>query len=146
MRKLILLLLMLFPWLSSMAQSGLHSNKFFTEPVFTKAEGSKVSEVSGDALRDFNLSYYHGVSINSYKAALDYVVSLIEQDARQASNVEKSYRNGTLAFSILSFEGAKKNRYLIYSLGAKNNKPTITMVYAEGRATLDDIKRMLKKR
>lgn len=146
MPRFILTMLMALMLLPAMAQSGLHSNRFFKEMSQLGSNGLQVSEISGDALKNYNLSYYHGLSMVYSKADLDYAVSLIEQDARNASDVEKSYRNGKLAFCILSFEGNGVNRYLIFSSTQKGKIPKITLVYAEGKATGDDIRRMLKKR
>lgn len=136
--------LMLLP---AMAQSGLHSDRFFREMKALNKEGSQVSEISGDILKDYHLNYYHGLTLPYDKSTHKYAVSLIEQDARQAQDVEKSYRNGNLSFCMLSFEGkGNTNRYLIFYSNPTSKKPVLTLVYAEGKASGDDIRRMLKRR
>lgn len=146
MKKIFIILIIVIIPVLSQAQTGLEANTFFTKTPYRNLPGATETEIAGKALKDYNLSYYHGMSVDSAEDYLDRIQKMIEKDSRNATDIEKKYHNGRLKYCLLSFSNPSINRYLVYIDSGKNKSGRITMVYMEGKATRDDIAKMLRKK
>lgn len=145
MKKLIVLILMaaLLP-LSSLAQSGLHTDAVFKGQVVPQSSMVEV-KVRGRTLSRYCLTFYHSVRFNAtarQKASID---NLVERDASQAVSTETRKQSGRRSLILSLPSEGQTHRYLCYVSGGHGDKNAITLVYMEGRvASIDELRKLIQ--
>ncbi len=148
MKKLLLTTgLLLCLAFASHAQDGLLTNQIFRGAV----EGKEISDtrISGRQLRPFKLTLYRHrkgfVSEENLLRMADWIL----KDAEKAADRETEFQNGKLIYALVRFEDARVgNKYICFQVKSRNDQDKtyrFTLVYLEGRATLQDLERMFKK-
>ena len=138
MKKLLtLILLLLSPHLGMWAQKGLAIQAAFDELAVKKNATEVV--MSGKRLKDFHLSFFHSLEIKNPSATdRQRISSLVQTDAAKAITQEEN--PGHRFFEMPQRKGM--HSYILY----RNNSQTITLIYIEGKASLDQIKNYFQKK
>ena len=138
MKKLLtLMLLILGSHLSSWAQKGLAIQTAFDELAVKKNATEVV--MSGKRLKNFHLTFFHSLEIKNPSAA-DHqrISSLVQTDAAQSITQEET--PGHKFYELPQRKGM--HSYILY----RNNSQTITLIYIEGKASLNQIKNYFQKK
>ncbi len=125
-RTTIIILTCLLTAMATMAQTGLNINRLF-DGRYKKAAGATEIIVTGSQAHEIGLTVYHSVSVT---------------DKTQAEIIE----------NLVGFYTMKKmkrdNRYIFYlnqNLARKSPKNVVTLIYMEGRASANEIKKLIRK-
>jgi hypothetical protein len=146
MRKIfITLLALLLLAATASAQRGLKCNPVFMGKVVPRKQ-MVVTEVYGSSMAAYNLEYYRGISFQVDEALAQKVAALVEQDAKEAAVKETEKVGEFLTYALVQPNSSgRMNRYLCYQARKIGEKWKITLLYLEGVATLDDLKKMFDK-
>lgn len=115
---------------------------------FLSDKNARVTMVSGtEQLRQNYLSDYRSITLQKPSAEqVEDMEKAINADAKNLSDREMSYKDGQLYYAFLFFDGDDEydNRYVIYlnQLPRKGNK--VVLIYLEGPALPQTVKKMLK--
>ena len=148
MKRLLFLTLLLAIASSRLsAQTGLN-----VAPLFTKFSGKGTPDVTSVTLRGskvepYQLSLFRSITFHTTGHTAE-VERLVQADARTASYHESGTKSGHLYYGIYQFpirDG--RNRYLFYRNNtlSKKAEPTLPLIYMEGTATLETLKRTFSK-
>ena len=133
--------------MAAMAQTGLNINRLF-DGRYKKAAGATEIIVTGVQAREIGLTVYHSLSVTDKNQA-ELVEGLVVKDGVQAVDKEVEYRNGQLYYGFYTMKkGKRDNRYIFYlnqNLARKSPKNIVTLIYMEGLATQDEIKKLIRK-
>ena len=142
----IMMICMLFAS-TAMAQVGLNINRLF-DGRYKKAAGATEIIVTGVQAREIGLTVYHSLSLTDKNQA-ELVEGLVVKDGVQAVDKEVEYRNGQLYYGFYMMKKSKRdNRYIFYlnqNLARKSPKNIVTLIYMEGLASQDEIKKLIRK-
>ena len=142
----IMMICMLFAS-TAMAQVGLNINRLF-DGRYKKAAGATEIIVTGVQAREIGLTVYHSLSLTD-KNQTELVEGLVVKDGVQAVDKEVEYRNGQLYYGFYTMKKSKRdNRYIFYlnqNLARKSPKNIVTLIYMEGLASPDEIKKLIRK-
>jgi len=138
----------LLTYMAAMAQEGLNINRLF-DGRFKKATGATEIIVTGHQAREIGLTVYHSLSVTDMGQA-ELIESLVAKDGARAIDKEVEYRNGQLYYGFYSMKKKKRenNRYIFYlnqNLARKSPKNTVTLIYMEGSANAEKIKKLIRK-
>ena len=146
-RITIIILTCLLTSMAVMAQKGLNINRLF-DGRFKNATGATEIIVTGYQAREIGLTIYHSLSVTD-KGQAELVESLVVKDGSQAIDKEVEYRNGQLYYGFYKLKKNKgENRYIFYlnqNLAHKSPKAVVTLIYMEGSASSEKIKRLIRK-
>ncbi|MBQ3731131.1 MAG: hypothetical protein II905_05235 [Muribaculaceae bacterium] len=146
-RITIIILTCLLTSMAAMAQKGLNINRLF-DGRFKKATGATEIIVTGYQAREIGLTIYHSLSVTD-KGQAELVEGLVIKDGSQAVDKEVEYRNGQLYYGFYTLKKIKgENRYIFYlnqNLARKSPKAVVTLIYMEGEASADKIKKLIRK-
>jgi len=146
-RIIIIILTCLLAAMVAMAQDGLNINRLF-DGRFKKADGATEIIVTGSQAREIGLTIYHSLSVtdNTHK---ELVESLVKKDGTHAVDKEVEYRNGQLYYGFYTLKKHKSdNRYIFYlnqNLARKSPKNIVTLIYMQGPASAEQIKKLIRK-
>lgn len=135
----------MLPFLESLAAQPLSSMKYL-DGYFYGDPGASETTVKGDALKKFALKEYRGLTLQYSKEAESLLETAVKSDAQIADDKEVSYRKGKLYYAFLTLpRKGRNNRYLFYlnQTLAKGNQ--LILIYMEGEASAQKIKKMIKK-
>jgi hypothetical protein len=83
------------------------------------------------------------------KTQAEIIENLVVKDGAQAVDKEVEYRNGQLYYGFYTMKKMKSdNRYIFYlnqNLARKSPKNAVTLIYMEGRASANEIKKLIRK-
>ena len=143
----IIILTCLLTTMAAMAQTGLNINRLF-DGRYKKATGATEIIVTGSQAHEIGLSVYHSVSVTD-KTQAEIIENLVVKDGAQAIDKEVEYRNGQLYYGFYTMKKMKRdNRYIFYlnqNLARKAPKNGVTLIYMEGRASANEIKKLIRK-
>ncbi len=146
-RITIIIMTCLLTTMAAMAQTGLNINRLF-DGRYKKAAGATEIIVTGVQAREIGLTIYHSLSVTD-KSQAELVEGLVIKDGAQAIDKEVEYRNGQLYYGFYMMKKSKRdNRYIFYlnqNLALKSPKNIVTLIYMEGLATQDEIKKLIRK-
>ena len=132
---------------TAMAQKGLNIDHLF-DGRFKKAAGATEIIVTGSQAREIGLSIYHSVSVTD-KTQAEIIENLVVKDGAQAIDKEVEYRNGQLYYGFYTMpKFQRNNRYIFFlnqNLARKSPKNAVTLIYMEGSASADKIKKLIRK-
>ena len=105
-----------------------------------------VTEVRGSSMAAYKLDYYRGVSFQVGEALTRQVAALVEADADEAAIKETEKIGDLLTYALVQpASSGKMNRYLCYQARKVGDDWKVTLLYLEGAATLDDLRKMFDK-
>ena len=146
-RITIIIMTCLLTTMAAMAQTGLNINRLF-DGRYKKAAGATEIIVTGVQAREIGLTIYHSLSVTD-KSQAELVEGLVIKDGAQAIDKEVEYRNGQLYYGFYMMKKSKHdNRYIFYlnqNLARKSPKNIVTLIYMEGLASQDEIKKLIRK-
>lgn len=146
-RITIIIMTCLLTTMAAMAQTGLNINRLF-DGRYKKAAGAIEIIVTGVQAREIGLTIYHSLSVTD-KSQAELVEGLVIKDGAQAIDKEVEYRNGQLYYGFYMMKKSKRdNRYIFYlnqNLARKSPKNIVTLIYMEGLASQDEIKKLIRK-
>ena len=146
-RTTIIILACLLTSMAAMAQKGLNINRLF-DGRFKKSTGATEIIVTGYQAREIGLVIYHSLSVTDKNQA-ELVESLVVKDGVQAVDKEVEFRNGQLYYGFYTMKKNKSdNRYIFYlnqNLARKSPKNVVTLIYMEGPADSERIKKLIRK-
>ena len=132
---------------TAMAQVGLNINRLF-DGRYKKAAGATEIIVTGVQAREIGLTVYHSLSLTDKNQA-ELVEGLVVKDGVQAVDKEVEYRNGQLYYGFYTMKkGKRDNRYIFYlnqNLARKSPKNIVTLIYMEGLASPEEVKKLIRK-
>ena len=173
-RKVFLIVaLCLLTLLPAYAQTGLQIDSLFRE--MSGGQDVAESIVTGSELKPYRLKYFRSISFKANAKMIARIARLIEADAvNGAEDTKIDYVGGQLNYAILRLpvKGSRENIYVCfqakkitdevitfggptgvvtgYVLDEKAKGPFkrayVTVVYLRGKATMDDLNYMFKKR
>ena len=141
---LCILALLLFSG-AALAQRGLNCRPVFEGKVVPEKQ-MVVTEVRGGGMNTYKLDYYRGVRFQvDEKTALE-VTALVRADAASAESAETEMVGDLLTYALVQpSPKGKTRRYLCYQARPAGPAWVITILYLEGRATLEDLRSMFEK-
>ncbi len=147
-RITIIITLTVLTILPALAQSGLHINSLF-DGRYKKNPYAAEYIVTGPGAWEIDLEIYHSLKVTE-KEQQELIESLVNKDGAQAIDKEMQLRNGKLyyGFYTLSQTKKKRNRYIFFlnqNLAKKNPKNMVTLIYMEGKASPEKIKKLIRK-
>ena len=146
-RTTIIILTCLLTTMAAMAQTGLNINRLF-DGRYKKATGATEIIVTGSQAHEIGLTVYHSVSVTD-KTQAEIIENLVVKDGAQAVDKKVEYRNGQLYYGFYTMKKMKSdNRYIFYlnqNLARKSPKNVVTLIYMEGRASANEIKKLIRK-
>ena len=146
-RITIIILTCLLTTIAAMAQTGLNINRLF-DGRYNKASGATEIIVTGVQAREIGLTVYHSLSVTDKNQA-ELVEGLVVKDGAKAVDKEVEYRNGQLYYGFYTMPKQKhSNRYIFFlnqNLARKSPKNVVTLIYMEGFANQDEIKKLIRK-
>lgn len=172
-KTLLIVALCLLSFLPARAQEGLQIDSLFRE--MSGGQDVAESIVTGSELRPYRLKYFRSISFKANAKMISRIARLIEADAvNGAEDTKIDYVGGQLNYAILRIpsKGTRENVYVCfqakkitdevitfggptgvvtgYVLDEKAKGPFkkayVTVVYLRGKATMDDLNYMFKKR
>lgn len=172
-KTLLIVALCLLSFLPARAQEGLQIDSLFRE--MSGGQDVAESIVTGSELRPYRLKYFRSISFKANAKMIARIARLIEADAvNGAEDTKIDYVGGQLNYAILRIpsKGTRENVYVCfqakkitdevitfggptgvvtgYVLDEKAKGPFkkayVTVVYLRGKATMDDLNYMFKKR
>lgn len=146
-RTTIIIMTCLLTTIAAMAQEGLNIDRLF-DGHFKKATGATEIIVTGQQAREIGLMVYHSLSVTD-KGQAELVESMVMKDGVHAIDKEVEYRNGQLYYGFYTMKPVKRhNRYIFFlnqNLARKSPKNAVTLIYMEGSAAPEDIKKLIRK-
>lgn len=146
MKKILLILITgLLTSAAAFAQRDLNCYPVFRGKVVPERH-MVVTEVRGAGLNTYKLDYYRGVKFQVDTAYAQKVAALVEADAANAASAEIERTGGLLTYALIQPKpSGKQNRYLCYQARSAGFGWTITLLYLEGSAMLEDLRSMFDK-
>lgn len=126
------------------AQTGLKINDLFGKH-YRDMEGVSETMVKG-RMQDMNLSLYHSMTFTDHSELAPTIEKLVASDGAAAQSKEVRYKNGRLYYGFyqLSRKADGTNRYILYLNRHLVGDKRIMLLYLEGKASVDEVKKILK--
>lgn len=126
------------------AQSGMNVESVFGKTSLGK--GQKEIIIKGRELKPYNLRYFRSQTLKTTPEQRENIEKLVAADGKQAIDKEVGTIGGHIYYAFYRFrkEGSNSYSYLFYRNGTlrDRNSREITIVYMEGSATIDELKKM----
>jgi len=128
-RFFLLLLLSTLSAATIQAQENLRINSVFEK--YGKQKGATMVSLSGEALNNYRLDKYRGITVKYDRAILDDIQQCLETDKKQARQIKEVISNGIISsgYYQLPEEENHINRYILFKIG---DDGTATLIYMEG--------------
>ena len=146
-RQLILFLLILCIVAPLCAQKGLQVNSLFGGRYKNREDATEVL-LKGLKISGYGLSLFRSLTLPGNTQEARRVEQLVRADAATAIDKETGLKGGRLYYGFYRFRSnGRTNRYLFYRNNTLHTggNPTMTLIYMEGTATIDDLKRAFGK-
>lgn len=124
-----------------LAVESLFDGRFRTDPRVTE------TIISGTSLADYNLSSYKSLTFTGAPELTPDVEKAVTRDGATARDREVSYQDGHLYYGFYALPPRNNlKRYIFYlNRASKSTTGKVILIYVEGHADINQIKRMLKK-
>ena len=146
-RLITMLTLLVLTALPTLAQKEMKIEVLFEKDYIERHKATEVM-VQGKELESYDLTLFRSVTFKDGNALSSKVEQWIEADTRNAYDKEVGRINGQLYYGFFCLPPHKgKNRYLFYrnaTLQPNGKDQSLTVVYMEGYATLEQLKKMFK--
>lgn len=147
-RILFTLLLLTCGMVRALAQDGLEIGQLFSGSLDSDRD-AVIVYLSGDALKGYNLTLFRSLDYHCNEQNVYQIERMVLSDSRKAGSREITRRNGHVTDAYLQFNLSKEGHkgYLFYRVRqAGSGKPyKLNVVYMEGKATLDQLKKRFGK-
>lgn len=133
--------------LPTLAQKNLKIDRVFEHNYIERHKATEVM-VQGRELKPYNLTLFRSVTFNDGQTLSAQVEQWVETDSREAYDKEVGRVKGHLYYGFFCLPAHKgKLRYLFYrnaALQPDGRDKSLSVVYMEGNATLEELKKMFK--
>ncbi len=130
------------------AQKGMHVEDLFGGRFKHDRQAVEVL-IKGRELKKYHLTLFRSLTITDEPEVSEEIEVLVSLDAKTAVDREVGKVGKKLYYGFYCFPGQDDNyRYLFYRNAAvapgSSKKTEVTVVYMEGKVTLEELKRMFK--
>lgn len=133
--------------LPALAQKNLKIDRVFEHNYIERYKATEVM-VQGRELKPYNLTLFRSVTFDNGEPMAEQIEQWIEADSREAYDKEVGRVKGQLYYGFFCLPAHKgKLRYLFYrnaTLQPNSQDKSLSVVYMEGNATLEELKKMFK--
>lgn len=143
------LAIIIFAWammwpIGTSAQTGLNIAKVFTE-TYRSQKGITETLIVKDRLAPMNLSTYHSMTITGHPELAADIERMVNADGRNAVSKEVKYQSGHVYYGFYHLKGTRpgESRYILYLNGHLRGDNRIILLFLEGKATPEQVKKML---
>lgn len=146
MRHLMMICILLMSAIGTKAQVGLNINSLF-DRRYRDNPAASVTVIRGEMLRNYDLSSYLAITLNGMPEEAEEIERLVAKDGSNALSREVSYKQGHIYYGfyrLRNYNGIK--RYLFYLNQNLHKGNKIMLIYLEGNAETETVKKMLKKK
>lgn len=145
-RLITFLLLSVTSWLTVAASGPLAVEALFYGRFRTDSRVTETT-ISGSSLADYNLTFYKSLTFVGAPDLIPAVEKAVTRDGAGAGNREVSYQDGHLYYGFYALPSRDNlKRYIFYlNRASKSATGKVILIYVEGHADINQIKRMLKK-
>lgn len=146
-RKFIFSIIFLLSFIAAAAQSGLHVNSLFGGKFQNRSDATEVT-MKGRRISQYKLTLFRSLTISGNSPEAREVERLVKADAAHAADKESASRGARLYYGFYRLQPkGGLNRYLFYRNNAlkPGAKPTLTLIYMEGKASIAELKRNFSK-
>ncbi len=131
------------------AQKGLHIGAAFGGTYQKQKDATEVL-LRGNKIRAYNLSLYRSLVISATSSNALHIERMVKDDGKSAIDKEVSTNGGRISYALYQLKpNNDQRRYIFYRNEAasarKTSAPKITLIYMEGKATIDALKRSFSK-
>jgi len=134
---------------SAFAQKGLQVDPIFQGEVIARKRMVETL-ARGESLEKYKLTLFHSLKMNVDEAERGSILERVLADVNglDDKNLEWESENNHVAYCIACLPGGKaKHRYLCYQCyEASKGGYNITLVYLEGSASMNDLKKTFKRK
>ena len=147
MKRLIIsgLLLLMFA-LGAKAQNNMNIAKIFDGNYKKMKDVTQVNIKGGCELERYSLTLYRAFTVENNPSLAAEIEKLVVADGKKAIAKETKIKGGKLYYAVYTFEGDKgTKKYMFYRNSKSKSDPkstTVTVVYMEGTASMEKLKRM----
>ena len=128
------------------AQEGLQVAQLFDGRYAHRKDAVEVL-VKGRKLKPYKLTLFRSLTLQADSAEQRFIEHLVEADAVRAADKESGRMGGRLYYGFFCIPAGKPPfRYIFFKNTAQVSpeRPEITLVYMEGEATWEELKRMFE--
>ena len=146
MKKIILLLsaILLFGG-RAFAQKDLTSWDIFRGKIIPVREMVK-TEVKGGGITSYKLTYYLGINASVTTEEALQLSAMVEADTEEALTSEAEKTGDLLTYALVEPKAkGKDHRYLCWQARPDGGRWKVTLLYLEGQATVEELKKMFEK-
>ncbi len=150
-RTVMMLMLMLLTTVVSAQSRQLNISKFMSNDQKRRTEGTKELYVSGKKLRRYDLTFYHSFMLldKTKSASLAKIMEdAVRADGKKADDRQVMEIGGHLYYAIYTLDTNSDtgiSRYIFYKdTSLKGDGNQVIVVYMEGTATIEEIKKKFK--
>lgn len=156
MKKIGIILAFLLLPLSLAAQYDLNISKVL-DGRYRKNRHTTNVEITHERLIEYQLDYYHSLTVTEDETIMDALAAAVMADEPHAIEKEFATIGERLYYGFFQMKddlpctsstGLRVHRYIFFRdmrLSADAPAPTVTLIYMEGTATLDFLKRKFSK-
>ena len=126
-----------------MAQSGLKVSKLF-DGKYAKQSDAVVAYITGEALGGYNLTLYRSISLTCDATDAAEIEKWVVSDGAKAIDKETVLRGGSLRYGFFVLQPRSVNFFVGKEADKGSGKRKITVVYIEGEASQEQIKKLIK--
>lgn len=145
MKKFITILLITLASVMASAQDNTAVGKIFNDPSH-KNENSTETIITGKALKGSGLSLYRSLVIKDCPELADKISKAATTDGANAISREVIYIDGKIYYAQFMLKPiGDSNRYIFYINTHLKNSNKIMLMYMQGTAGPDEIKKLIKK-
>lgn len=131
------------------AQNGLHVAGAFGG-AFQKQKDATEVLLRGNKVSAYNLSLYRSLMLNATSSNVIHIERMVKADGKGAIDKEISTYGGHISYALYQLKPENdQRRYIFYrneaATSRKVSAPKITLIYMEGKATIDALKRSFSK-
>ena len=147
LRSLVLSVLLAMAFLPAFSQEGLSINGLFGGP-YKNREDAVETFMKGKVLKVYRLTLFRSIKLTPRGNEALSIERRVKADTRNAVDKEVGTIGGRLYYGFYRLRpNGKTNRYIFYRNNAlrKGVHPTLTVVYMEGSATIENLKSFFGK-
>ena len=139
-----LMMALAFPAIAN-AQKGLKIEGAFAQ-TYTMLPEATETMLTRSKLHDVSLSLYRALSVAGNPEKALEIERLVLADGRSALSKEVRYASGHLYYGLYVLPPVgKENRYILFLNGNLSGSGKMLLLYLEGKASVDDVKRLVNK-
>ena len=129
------------------AQTGLAVSDLFGDS-YVDNRGVRLMKIEGGELKKMKLQKFYSFTISDPDAETAATIeSKVKRDGARAQDKEVQYKDRHLYYGFYQLRptAGRSNRYLVYLNQSEGHNGKILVIYLEGNASLNDVKKLIEK-